>query len=120
MPFYVYFIQPNKKGNQPVKIGYSNNPDDRLRTLQTGNWEKLKVSLLLPFETEALAREAERTFHYLARKKHRRLNGEWFIINGSWKTLIKESMAIFDGNQKSVVRYQDGDALTDSALRLFK
>lgn len=120
MSFYVYFIQPKKKGNQPVKIGYSNNPDDRLRALQTANWEKLKVSLLMPFETEALAREAERTFHYLARKKHKRLSGEWFMVYGNWKTFIKESMAIFDGNQKASIRYQDGEEVTKSATKLFE
>jgi hypothetical protein len=101
MSFYVYFIQSKRKGNQPVKIGYSKNPDERLKKLQTANWEELKISVLLPFETEDLAREAEKTFQWLASKKHQSLMGEWFIVRGSWKKFISECMALFDGNQRS-------------------
>ena len=100
MSYYVYFIQRDKKGNQPVKIGYSKNPESRMIDLQVANCDKLKIALQLPFETEALAREAERTMHWLARKKHRKLNGEWFIIYGSWKKFISQCMKIYDGNQR--------------------
>lgn len=101
MGFYVYFIQPEGKGRQPVKIGYSANPDNRLKDLQTANWKKLKISLTLPFESEVQAREAESTMHFLAKKKHQSLEGEWFIIYGDWNKFIAESLKIFDGNQKT-------------------
>ena len=99
MNHYVYFIQQEGKGNKPVKIGYSINPESRCRYLQVANCCKLKICLKLPFDSEVLAREAERTFHWLAGKKHRRMEGEWFIIYGSWKKFIAQAMKIYDGNQ---------------------
>lgn len=97
--YYVYFIQETGKGNKPVKIGYSNDPERRLTDLQTGNPRKLKLSISLPFESESLAREAEQTFQWLAAKKHRSLEGEWFIVYGNWKKFISEVMELFDHNQ---------------------
>lgn len=101
MSYYVYFIQPEGNGNRPVKIGYSSNPENRCRDLQTSNPGKLKVCVKLPFDTEAEAREAERTLQSLAGKKHRRMNGEWFVLYGSWKKFIAQAMKIYDGNQAS-------------------
>lgn len=105
MSYYVYFIQRDRKGNQPVKIGYSKDPDLRIKDLQVANCDKLKIALTIPFETEELAREAERTMHWLARKKHRKLNGEWFLIYGSWKKFIAECMKIYDKNQGAKTLY---------------
>ena len=101
MSYYVYFIQPQGKGNKPVKIGYSKDPEARCKNLQTSNSDKLKICLKLPFDSEAEAREAERTFHWLAKKKFRKIRGEWFIIYGSWKKFIGEAMKIYDGNQNA-------------------
>jgi len=98
--FYVYFIQVDKKKRQPVKIGYSSNPQQRLKELQTANAYKLKVSLQLPFDTEDAAREMEGTMHYLAGRKHRRLMGEWFYINEPCKNFVSKSFTIFDNNQE--------------------
>ena len=100
MSYYVYFIQPEGKGNKPVKIGYSKDPEARCKELQTANPKKLSICVKLPFETEGQAREAERTFHWLAGKKHRRLTGEWFVIYGSWKKFIAQAMKAYDGNSK--------------------
>ena len=108
MTYYVYFVQIDRKGNQPVKIGYSKDPEARLKGLQTANPDKLKICLSLPFESEDLARELERTMHYLASRKHKRLCGEWFFIYGSWKKFISESMKLFDGNQITKQLHADG------------
>lgn len=98
--FYLYFIAESGKGNVPVKIGYSNDPERRVLDLQTGNPRKLKLSISLPFDSEELAREAERTFHWLAGKKHRSMAGEWFIIYGGWKGFISDALELFDKNQQ--------------------
>jgi len=45
--------------------------------------------------------EDERTLQWLAGKKHRRMEGEWFIIYGSWKKFIAQAMKIYDGNQRN-------------------
>ena len=101
MSHYVYFVRRVGKGNSPVKIGYSKDPESRCKKLQTANSDKLKVCVKLPFDTEEEAREAERAFHWLARKMHKGLQGEWFMIYGSWKHFIAKAMKIYDGNQKA-------------------
>ena len=66
---YVYFIQGINGG--AIKIGYSDNPESRLKALQTGYPDILKILLLVP-GTE----KTERYFHN--KFAEHRLNGEWF------------------------------------------
>ena len=40
---YVYLIQSGKKKSDPVKVGYSKNPEARIKTLQTGNPKILRL-----------------------------------------------------------------------------
>lgn len=93
---YVYFIQQAGKGDRPVKIGYSKDPELRLLELQTANPYKLKICVKLPFSTKKQAITAERTMHNLAEKKHQSLLGEWFIIRGSWPKFIEQSLKMCD------------------------
>lgn len=67
----IYFI----KGGGFVKIGYSKNPRARLKELQTGNPNKLKLLATMPgtYSTEA-------TLHEMF--KSQRAHGEWFHNNG--------------------------------------
>jgi hypothetical protein len=102
MIHYVYFIQQVGTSDSPVKIGYSKDPTERLRTLQTANHKKLKICFSLPFETECEARRVERVMHSLASKKCRKLNGEWFIIYMSWKKFIAQAMKIHDSINPSI------------------
>lgn len=66
---YVYFVQGINGG--AIKIGYSDNPETRLKALQTGYPDILKILLLVP-GTE----KTERYFHN--KFAEYRLNGEWF------------------------------------------
>lgn len=68
---YVYFIQAgNDRG--PIKIGSSDNPDERLRTLQTAHYELLVlVGTMVCYTTE----DEQRIHRRLASS---RLRGEWF------------------------------------------
>jgi len=106
MKYYVYFVQEKKRksgkgGNMPVKIGSTNDPEKRLKALQTGNPRKLVIKASLLFDERKQAQEMEFTLHNLAGKKHKRLVGEWFMIYGSFKTLIGEAYKIFDGNARA-------------------
>lgn len=67
----LYFIQSKKTGM--IKIGRSKHPERRLKQLQTGSPNKLK--LIAVFENEGW-REYE-LHHYLKQWKVRS-NGEWF------------------------------------------
>lgn len=74
---YVYFI---KKGKF-VKIGSSTNPKNRLRTLQTGTNQKLK----LIYKTSQLN---EKELH--AKFERYRDHNEWFYFSKDIKAFIKK------------------------------
>jgi hypothetical protein len=65
----VYFIQRGENG--PVKIGVSDEPEERRLTLQTGNVETLHIRCSLPG-----GRHLEKRLHLLFDRS--RLLGEWF------------------------------------------
>lgn len=65
----VYLVQAHPSGR--VKIGYSANVDRRLRSLQTGSPEQLKLVSVLDLD-----RAGENEIH--KRFMHLRVHGEWF------------------------------------------
>lgn len=85
----IYFIQAGKY----VKIGYSKDPSQRLKELQTSNPVKLKLLAILPgwYTTEA---EFHRVFARF------RVNREWFRYDGHLKWCI---IAINDAGTKHTV-----------------
>lgn len=66
---YVYFIQGLCGG--AIKIGYSTNPASRLKTLQTGYPDTLRILVLVPGNERT-----ERFFHY--KFEEFKMNGEWY------------------------------------------
>ena len=54
-----------------MKVGYSYDPDARLKDLQTGNPNKLKLCFSIPCDTKKNAVIFERTLHWLIAKKYR-------------------------------------------------
>ena len=57
------------------KIGYSGNPEERLKTLQTGNPETLHLHYQFEIDEE-IAEKYERFIH--REYNHKRVKGEWF------------------------------------------
>jgi predicted GIY-YIG superfamily endonuclease len=76
MTFYVYAIGPT---NGPIKIGFTNNLEARLRAIQTGNPEPIKLHYSIEFDTEKEMRLAEKKLHETLR--HLRKKGEWFDLS---------------------------------------
>jgi len=66
---YVYFIQGESGG--AIKIGHSKDPELRLKTLQTGYPDTLKILLIIP-GSEKMEEKLHEKFNDI------RLNGEWF------------------------------------------
>jgi T5orf172 domain len=66
---FVYFIQAGDTG--PVKIGLANTPEERARTLQTGNHRELHLRHVVPGSGDV-----ERQLH--DRFAAARIRGEWF------------------------------------------
>ena len=71
--FYVYMIQ---KGYGSIKIGVAQNPELRLKTLQTGNHGELFLIAKFPCTGRAEAYLLEADLH--KRFSNFRLKGEWF------------------------------------------
>lgn len=72
----MYLIAASQAG--PVKIGFSQNPEKRLRQLQTGHAEKLILWHAEKVLHESV-RSAEQAIH--AQIAYRRCVGEWFDIS---------------------------------------
>ena len=76
---YVYLIQSGKKKSDPVKVGYSKNPEARIKTLQTGNPKLLRLLMKIKCNNDAHARRLERTLHEMLKGQNVLL--EWFKLN---------------------------------------
>lgn len=75
----IYFI---KAGKKHVKIGFSKDPIERLKSLQTGNPHKLEIVTTIPGSYET-----EKALHnYFSRNKR---EGEWFHITGELENCLK-------------------------------
>lgn len=72
---YVYVIGGTEK---PYKIGITNNPERRLKNLQTGHPFELKIHHIEQIP-ESQVRLIEQTIHKTI--KHKQTHGEWFDIS---------------------------------------
>ena len=73
---YIYVISASEQG--PTKIGYSCDPETRVRKLQTGHANKLRLyykQAVADHEARKLERQIHTTLGYL------RTHGEWFNLN---------------------------------------
>jgi hypothetical protein len=74
----IYVISSINHNNGPVKIGISDNPDKRVKQLQTAFPEKLEIKYIEPFTTKIKARTFEKYLHKDI--SHLKSHGEWFSI----------------------------------------
>lgn len=72
---YIYVIGGTEK---PYKIGITNNPERRLKNLQTGHPYELKIHYKEEIP-ESQVRLIEQTIHKTI--KHKQTKGEWFDIS---------------------------------------
>jgi hypothetical protein len=84
-PGSVYFIQSGNSG--PVKIGFAADPESRMRGLQTGHPEKLRILAVL----RNVSQRMEKNLH--SRFGHLRMHGEWFRPESDLMTYIGELKA---------------------------
>lgn len=76
MSTYVYFISA---GSNPIKIGVSDTPQDRLRALQTSHYKQLRLLFSIECTSREKAFQLETAFHrWYAKSK---LKNEWFNIS---------------------------------------
>lgn len=82
----IYIISDGEK----FKIGISKHPDKRLKQLQTGHPQTLKLIAIFNYKVKGKITERlmEKRIHYLLRQFRTRYNGEWFYCN-DYKSLIE-------------------------------
>ncbi|MCP5076829.1 MAG: GIY-YIG nuclease family protein [Psychromonas sp.] len=76
---YVYLIQSGTSRKAPVKIGMSDNPEKRIKQLQTGNPEMLRLIMSIKCNSREHAYNLESTLHTLMAKKS--IINEWFFLD---------------------------------------
>lgn len=76
---FVYAIASAKSG--PVKIGYSQDPQERLKQLQTGNPERLHILAVIRFKEDYLAKIAEGLIIEFLSPRRTTPKGEFFQIH---------------------------------------
>jgi hypothetical protein len=72
---HLYIIQSDKTGD--FKIGRSKHPEKRLKQLQTGNQNKLKLILVV----ENSGHLEKRIHNSIKEKSRQKSRGEWFEFN---------------------------------------
>ena len=82
---FIYFISEVPFTDYPVKIGYSQDPVERLTELQTANPYKLGIIMAI----EGTMQE-ERSLHHRFRHLSKRLCGEWFEPGSELVQYVKE------------------------------
>ena len=73
---FIYIIASTEDG--PVKIGFSKDPERRLKALQTGSAQKLNLYHVEPFESDDI-KLVEDMLHQ--ENRFRRCGGEWFTMS---------------------------------------
>jgi hypothetical protein len=81
MIYFVQAVDPKRKDNSPVKIGYTSNPDlrERMYDLQVANPYPLRVLGVIAGGTEAQEGMIHTVF------ADRKLEGEWFSPRNNHK-----------------------------------
>lgn len=88
---YIYLIQSLESSR--YKIGISKNPKKRIKELQTGSNEEIK--LIHQYESE-YARKIETTLHN--RYAHLKTHGEWFSLTLSEEVVFIEECIKIEKN----------------------
>jgi len=75
---YVYIIQSGTKMKSPIKIGMSDDPEKRIKQLQTGNPQVLRIIISIKCNSREHAFELEKTLHRMLERNN--ILNEWFSV----------------------------------------
>lgn len=104
MTAYVYIIQAGNKNRAPIKIGVSDDPFKRLKQLQTGNAELLRLLMTFECDDKQHAFTLEKTLHEMLSNES--VLNEWFSCN---KNQVTRLISDISNSQKySRVKTYDG------------
>jgi len=90
---YVYIIQSGTRKKSPIKIGMSDDPEKRIKQLQTGNPYILRIIISIKCNSRKHAFELERTLHRMLLRNN--ILNEWFFVK---KKSLLETINRFANN----------------------
>lgn len=101
MSDYIYIIKDTGKDNI-YKIGVSKNPQKRVKQLQTGNCNSLKLIFEILIENSINAYEAEKIIHNYLKENNKWKHGEWFELKNDDDVvkLAKTMLCLSKNNNK--------------------
>jgi len=76
---YVYIVKAGTKSTSPIKIGVTDNVQNRIKQLQTGNPSEIVLVMHFECNSREHAFNLEKTIHEIL--KGQRLFGEWFSVS---------------------------------------
>ena len=98
---YIYIIRDLEKKNV-YKIGISNEPQKRIKNLQTGNSNKIKIIFELKVFKNINSRQVEKVIHEYLKEKNMWVFGEWFKINSEETVYnLAKTMLVVGKNRKN-------------------
>jgi|APGre2960657404_1045060.scaffolds.fasta_scaffold83428_2 hypothetical protein len=97
MTKFIYVISSAKSNNPPCKIGISDNPEKRVKQLQTGHPEKLEIKYMKKLNN---ARLYEKLLH--KDMSYIRSHGEWFDLS------VQEAI---DQINFTLIHYEESDLI---------
>jgi T5orf172 domain len=100
---YVYFIKAGIKDSVRIKIGSSKDPQARLKSLQTGNPDQLKLIGTIKCKSSAHALHIEKLAHAKFYKQRRK--GEWFRL--SEKHIMELEMMIENAAKEDILQLKN-------------
>jgi len=76
---YVYIIQSGTSKKSPVKIGMSDDPEKRIKQLQTGNPQVLRIIISIKCNSRKHSFDLEKTLHRMLSRNN--ILNEWFFVS---------------------------------------
>ena len=104
----IYFI---RQSNKFIKIGYSADPQSRLKELQTGSPSKLHIQAVIDGNTQT-----EKGLHEMF--AHLRAKGEWFRYTDELKWFIRTAKNSSSKNIKTLYMESQSLRISSKAKRL--
>ena len=104
MKSYVYIIQAGDKKNAPIKVGVSDDPEKRLKQLQTGNPKVLRLLMSFECKNKEHAFNLEKTLHLMLSGQG--ILNEWFSCS---RTKVTRALNKISNNPEvDFVKNHDG------------
>ena len=96
----VYIMRNGNKNK--FKFGVSKHPKKRVKQLQTGNPNKIKILFICVIDPNVKPRDVETIIHNFLKENNKHVNGEWFELSEDNVFNIAKCMLCIGQNIKAL------------------